>query len=160
MCTVWTSHSKWLKWVERQICLKLCIKLEHFSMETIWMIQKATAMGNWWLAASSWQHTCSCITFHAEFFGKIPNHPGGSAPLQPRFGALRLLAFSKTKITFEGEEISDHQWDSGKYEGQLMLNWENCVRSQGAYFEGDWETLSCVQCFCYLVSPSINASFS
>ena len=33
--------------VEQQICLKFCIKLEHASMETIQMIQKATAMGNW-----------------------------------------------------------------------------------------------------------------
>ena len=44
-------------------------------------------------------------------FGKTSNHPGGLAPLQPRFGALRLLAFPKTKITFEREEIS------GKYDG-------------------------------------------
>ena len=33
--------------VEQQICIKFCIKLEHSSMETIQMIQKATAMGNW-----------------------------------------------------------------------------------------------------------------
>ena len=26
---------------EQQICIKLCIKLEHSSMETIWMIEKA-----------------------------------------------------------------------------------------------------------------------
>ena len=26
--------------VEQQICIKFCIKLEYFSMETIWMIQK------------------------------------------------------------------------------------------------------------------------
>ena len=32
--------------VEQQICLKFCIKLEHSSMETIWMIQKVAAMGN------------------------------------------------------------------------------------------------------------------
>ena len=42
-----------------------------------------------------------------SFFGEMSNHPGDSAPLQPRFGALRLLAFPKTKITFEREEISD-----------------------------------------------------
>ena len=29
--------------------------------------------------------------------------------IQPRFGTLRLLAFPKTKITFEREEISDHR---------------------------------------------------
>ena len=33
--------------VERRICIKFCIKLEHSSTETIWMIQKTTAMGNW-----------------------------------------------------------------------------------------------------------------
>ena len=32
--------------VEQQIHIKFCIKLEHSSMETIQMIQKATAMGN------------------------------------------------------------------------------------------------------------------
>ena len=77
-------------------------------------MKTATALGNWWLAASSWQHTRSCITFHADFFCKTPNYSGDSAPLQPRFGPLWLLAFSKTKISFEREEISDHWWDSGK----------------------------------------------
>ena len=38
------------------------------------------------------------------FFWKTPNHPGDSAPLWPRFGTLWLLAFPKTKITFEREK--------------------------------------------------------
>ena len=67
--------------VEQWICI-FCIKLKHSSVETIWMSKKATAMGNWWLATSSWQCTCSCITSHAEFFGETSNHPGDSAPLQ------------------------------------------------------------------------------
>ena len=33
--------------VEQQICTKLCVKLEHSSAETIQMIHKATAIGNW-----------------------------------------------------------------------------------------------------------------
>ena len=33
--------------VEQQICIKFYIKLEHSSVETIWMIQKDTAVGNW-----------------------------------------------------------------------------------------------------------------
>ena len=58
----------------------------------------------------------SCTTSHVEFFGKTSTLLGDSASLQPRFGALRLLAFIKTKITFEREEISDCQRDSGKYD--------------------------------------------
>ena len=50
----------------------------------------------------------SCITSPAELFLETSNHPDDSAFLQPRFGALRLLTFPKTKITFEKEEISDH----------------------------------------------------
>ena len=135
---------------EQQICIKFCIKLKHSSTETIWMMQKATAMGNWWSAASSWQCTRSCITSHAEFFGKTSNHSGDSAPLQPRCGTLWLLAFPKTKSTFEREEILDHGWDSGIYNEAAYGNWENCVRSQGAYFEGDWGVIVYVQCSLYL----------
>ena len=55
----------------------------------------------------------------------------------------------KTKISFERVEISVHRRDSGKYNRAADGNWENCVRSQGAYFEGDWGitilcTTSCI----------------
>ena len=123
--------------VEQLICIQFYVKLEHSSVETIFMIQKATAVGHWWLATSPWQRACSCITCCAEFFDETSNHPGDSAPLQPRFVTLPLLAFLKTKSTFEREEISDCRWDSGKYDGAADVNWENCVRSQGASFEGD-----------------------
>ena len=147
--------------VEQWIHIRFCVKLKHSSMKTIRMIQKTTAMGNWWLAASSWQRASSRITSCAAFFGETSNHPGGSGPpLQPRFGALWLLAFSNTKINFEMEEISDHWWDSGKDDGAADGAWENCVRSQGAYFEGTVASLSYVQCFLYLASSSINVSFS
>ena len=76
--------------------------------------------------------------------------PRWLTPLQPRFGALWLLAFPKTKITFEREEIQDNWWDSGKYERAADGNWENCVRSQGAYFEEDWGVI--VLCTMCLVS--------
>ena len=39
------------------------------------------------------------------FFWQSIINPGLSAPLQPRFGSLRLLAFPKAKIAFEREEI-------------------------------------------------------
>ena len=140
--------------IEQWICIRFCIKLEHSSVETTWMIQNATAMGNWWLAASSQQHAHPCIMSCAEFFGKTSNHPGDSAPQQPRFGTRWLLAFPKTKITFEREEISDCQWDSGKYNGTADGDWENCVRSQGAYFERDSGIF--VLCTMFIVSCIFN----
>ena len=142
--------------VEQRICIKFCIKLDHSSAETIQMIQEAAAMGFWWLAASSDNAPAHALQL-VQFFGETSNQPGDSAPLQPRFGTLQLLAFPKTKITFEREEISDCQWDLGKYDSTADGNWENYLRSQDAYFEGD-ASLSYVQCFLYLVSSSINAS--
>ena len=85
--------------------------------------QTAAAVSFWWSAASSQQPACSGITSHAEFFGET-NHPHDSAPLQPRFGALWLLDFPKTKIAFEREEISDNRCDSGKENGTLDDKWK------------------------------------
>ena len=71
----------------------------------------------------------------SESFGETSNYPGDSGPLQPRFGTLRLLAFPKTKITFEKEDF--RLSDSGKYDRATDGNWGHRVRSQGAYFEED-----------------------
>ena len=87
---------------------------------------------------------------HAEFFSETSNHPGDSAPLQPRFGTLRLLAFPKTKSPLKGKRIQTVNEIQDNTTGQLMAIptkdfaecfeqwkrcWENCVRSQGADFE-------------------------
>ena len=143
--------------IEQWICIKFYFELENSSMETIQMIHQVTAMGNWKLA-SSWQNASSCIMCRVEFLVDTSNHPGDSLPLQPKFGALWLLAFPKTKITFEKEEISHCWWDSGKYNGVADGNQENFVWSQGAHFEGDWGVISYVQFFLYLTSFSINVS--
>ena len=74
--------------------------------------------------------------FCAGLLGKTSNYPGDSAPLPPRLGTQRLLAFLKTKITFEKEEISDRLGDSGKPDGVVDGDWENCA-FQSAYVEGD-----------------------
>ena len=100
------------------------------------------------------------LTHHilCSFFCETSYHPGDSATLQPRFGAMWLLAFPKTKITFEREEISDHQWDSGKYsrttDGDGRTVWGPKVPT----LKGTEALLSYVQCFLYLVSSSINVS--
>ena len=94
-----------------------------------------------------------------RIFGKTSNHPSDATPLQSRFGTLQILTLPKTEITFEREDISDCQWNSGKFPDEgADENWENCVRFEGTYFEGDWVILSYVQCLLYLVSYSINIS--
>ena len=93
--------------VEQLICIKFCIKLEHISMET----DDAEGCSYGQLVTGSFITTMHLLIHHIScraFFGEISNHSGDSAPLEPRFGALRLLAFPKTKITFEREEVSDH----------------------------------------------------
>ena len=98
--------------------------------------------------------TAMCLLMHhvsCRIFGETPNHSGDSAPLWPRLGTQRLLAFPKTKITFEREGISDYPWDSGKYNGAADGTWENCVsRFQGAFSEGDWGVI--FLCTMFLVS--------
>jgi len=58
-------------------------------------------------SASSWQCACPFYSSRAGFFGQASHHPGLSAPLQPRFVSLQLLAFPKAKIAFEREEICE-----------------------------------------------------
>ena len=44
---------------DQRVCIKVCIKPEHSSVDTIPISQKDGAMGNWGLAALS-QHIHSC----------------------------------------------------------------------------------------------------
>ena len=118
--------------VEERICIKFCVKLEHSSTETIQMDQKAAPMGSWWSVASSWPCTDSYIMSCAECFGETSNHPGDSVPPTAQVCHSASSGFSqKLKSPLKGK-ISDHQWDSGKYDEAADGDWENCVRSQGA----------------------------
>ena len=58
-------------------------------------------------SASTRQGACPLYSSHTGFFGKASHHPGLSAPLQPRFGFLRILAFSKDKLAYESVEMCE-----------------------------------------------------
>ena len=82
--TLWSEHLycvaiafKMTEWVEQWICIKFCVKLEHSSVETIRMIQKAATMGNWWfiLITRPLMHHIA-----GRVFSETSNHPGDSAP--------------------------------------------------------------------------------
>jgi hypothetical protein len=53
-------------------------------------------------SASSRQCACTFYSSRAGIFGKASHHPSLSAPLQPRFVSLRLLAFPKAKSPLKG----------------------------------------------------------
>ena len=58
-------------------------------------------------SVSSRQWACLFYSTRVGFFGKTSHHPHLSAPLQPKFGSLRLLAFPKAIIAVEREEICE-----------------------------------------------------
>ena len=60
-------------------------------------------------ASRSRQCACHSTVLVQAFFCKASHHPGLSAPLQPRFGSSRILAFPKAKIAVEREEISEYE---------------------------------------------------
>ena len=142
------GHDVQTNWVENQICIKVWVKLGHFSVETIRMTQKAMVTSNWWLAASSRQHACSCIMITQ----------GDSDSLLSRFGTLQLSAFPQTKIIFEREEISYSWWDLGKYNRAAMVTRRTVWGPNLSALKGTEASLSYVQCFLYLVSSSISVS--
>ena len=152
MCTVWLSHSQW-QWVQQWICIKFCVKLENPSTKLFRWFRKwhLWATGDWQLHHNTPAHaSCLIHSFLVKHQITQVTQPLYSPELVP----CDIWLFPKTKITFEREEISDHPWDSGKYDGAVNGEWENCVRSQGAYFERDWGIIVlCTKC---LVSSSIN----
>ena len=119
-------------------------------------------------------HHISCRVFWQNI-----KSPGDSAPLQPRFDALRLLSFPKGK----GHQCSSHLghmpvFPKGKWFQTIDEIQENTMeqlmailtkdfavfwtveetlggmlRSQGAYFKGDWGVIGL--CTMFLVSSSV-----
>ena len=86
---------------------------------------------------SDWQFSLVSVPAHASHVVQrfLVKHQITQVAQPPFSPALAPCDFSK--IAFEREEISVHQLGSEKYNRAADGNWENCVRSQGAYFEGD-----------------------
>ena len=152
LCGHWIQNEQ----VKQQIFINFCVKLEHSSIETIQMIQKATAIGNWWLAASSQQSTYSCLMSHAKFFCETSNHPGSSSPLQPRFSAW---LFPKLKSPLKGKRFQTIDEIQENMTGQLIAIGRTVWGPKVPTLKRTEASLSCVQC-CLCTVTSINVSFS
>ena len=126
---------KMTKWVEQWICIKFCVKLQHYCVET-WRPQ-LWATGDWQLHHNKVLTHASCLV---QSFWQNIKSPRWLSPPTAQIWHPETSGFSQTKITFERKEISHHWWDSGKYNWAIVFgnwengNWEKCV---GPYFEGD-----------------------
>ena len=64
---------------EQQICIKFCIKLEHSSMETIWVIQKA--FGDNVMSVAQIKVWCKCFKYGQE---SVESDPHSGRPASSR----------------------------------------------------------------------------
>ena len=144
--------------VEQWICIIFFVKHEHSSMETIWMTQKAAAMGNWWLAASSQQHAHSHITSHAGvFLVKHQITQVTQLPYIPDLVPCDFWLLLKWKSPLKGkrfQSISEIQENMMRH---LMVIGRSVWGPKVPTLKGTEASLSYVQCFLYLES-SINVS--
>ena len=157
---VWSERVYWMAVkfkmtdsVKQQICIKFCVKLEHSSAVTIWMLQKAAAMGNWCLAAS-WQHACSCIMSCAEIFFvkyQITQVTQSPHPPQTRLGVLWPLAVPKLKSPLKRKRFQTINKIQENMMRQLMAIGRTVWGPKVPTLKGTEASLSYVQCFLYLV---------
>ena len=126
---------KMTEWIEQQICIKFCVRLEHSSTETTLMIQKAAAMGNWWLAASSWQPlahaTCLRLMHYVScsfFFSKHQITQVTQSPYSPYLVCCDFCFFPKLKSPMKGKVFQTIREIQENTTGQLMMT-ETYVRS-------------------------------
>ena len=102
---------------------------------------------------TSWSanlHQCACPFYSSRagfsFFCKTSHHPGLSAPLQPGFGSLRLLVFSKAKIAIDSEEIcecdshTEHKLSQQRLTADLLAPRESDSSRMRSKVSPDWLT--------------------
>ena len=138
-------------WVEQWICIKFCVKLEHSCIVTIQMIQKAAALGNRWLAASLQLHNHACLMCSATFFGNTSNDPGDTAPYSPDLAPCDFWLSPKLKSPLKGKRFQTIDVIQENMMGQLMATGRTVWGPKVPTFTGAEMSLSCVQCFLYLL---------
>ena len=133
-------------------------------METIRMIQKASAMGNWWLAASSRQCALSCITLVQSCLMKYQIIQVTQLPYSPDLAPCNFWVFPKLKLPLKRKRFQQRfSWISvdeiqENTTGQLMATGRTVWGPKVPTLKKTEASLSYVQCFLYLISSSIDVS--
>ena len=144
---MWPSHSKWLS---RAMNLhQILCEAWTFPMETIRMIEKATAMGNWWLAASSQQHASSCIASQCNFLAKHQITHVSQLPYSPDLGPCSFWFFPKLESPLKGkrfqttDEIQENMMEQLMAIGRLC-EVPRCLLWRGLRHHGPISNVSCI----------------
>ena len=145
---------KMTEWVEQWICIKFYVKLEHSSVESIQIIQKAAAMGNRWLPASTqlcihhasrlvW--SCFLIFVLVECQITQVTQP----PYSPDLAPCDFWLFPKLKSPLKGkrfqtvDEIRKIQWDSWWWLAELC-KFPRCLLWRGLRYHCPVYNVSCI----------------
>ena len=111
-----------------------------------------------------WQPHHKNVPTHAShlmqiFFGETSNQTTRwQPPYSPDLAPWDSWLFPKLKTPLKGRQFQNFDDIKKKYSWATDSNLENCVRSWGAYFEGDWGVIVLCTMFLVSVSSSINIS--
>ena len=137
------------------------------------MTEIPAAMGNWWLAASSWQWTCLCITSCAVSLAKYQITQVTQPLYGPDFMLCDFWLFPNLKSPLKGKRFQIVDEIQENTMGQLTevptKDFTECLNSgrdagrtvwgpKVSTLKGTEVSLSYVQCFLCVVSSSINVS--
>ena len=133
--------------VKQQICIKFWVK--RFQVKLFGRFKGCSygplVFGNFIITTCPLKHQALC----RGFWWNIKSPRWLSLPTV-QIWPPATSRFSPNSNHLWKEEILDHWWDSENNNKAVDGDWENCVRSQGAYFEGDWGII--VLCTMFLVS--------
>ena len=128
--------------------------------EAIQMIQKASGVGNWWLAASSQLCAGSCIMSREKFLAKHQTAHVTKPTCSPDLALHDFWLFPKLKSPLKGKRFQTAYEIQENMTGQLMVTGRPVWCPKIPTLEGTEVSWSYVQCFLYLVSSSVNVSVS
>ena len=112
----------------------------------------------WWLAASSQQCACLCITSHAEFLAKHQITQVTQPHYSPDWTPCDFWLFPKLKSPLKGKRFQTMEEIQENTTGQLMAIGRTVWGPLVPTLKGTEASWSCVQCLLYLVYSTIKVS--
>ena len=154
MCIVWPSHSKWLREQSNESASDFALSLNIPPWKLFWWFRRPQL----W-AAGDWQLHHNNAPAHASRLvqSDLVKHQITQVtqlPYSPDLVSWDLWLFTKLKSPLKGKRFQTVHEIQANMTGQQLIAiptkdfadcfeqwkrcWEKHVRSQGAYFEGDW----------------------